>query len=383
MGKSRGPRSRDPSQQEQDTPAAAWWRGSVIAGIALAMALGGLVILWLLARPLTLLLIAVVIAQALTPVVALVERKLPRNIAIILVYAVLVGIVASIGWLVVPPLVAEGEELLLNGPELQAQFQEWLRNIEPDSANRVTDAMQSALVRFSDVVLSLPFAIFSSVIDVLLVVFMSLYWLLATPALHRFTRSLFPPDQRRRFDDVLAGMGQTMGGYVRATAINGVIIAVMTYTGLRIIGVDYPLVLAAIAGLGELLPVIGPIFAAIPAISVALIESPQQAIVVTVFYILLQQLEANLLVPYIMKKHADVPPLLSLFALLAGSTLGGPLGAIIAIPVAGGLRVLVLKVLAPAEREWTGADEPEPVTGTADTTRNDRAAVAARPSSTS
>jgi len=151
-------------------------------------------------------------------------------------------------------------------------------------------------------------------------------------------------------------MGQTMGGYVRATGINGVIIGAMTYVGLLVIGVEYTLVLAVLAGLGEFLPVVGPIFAAIPAIAIALIESPQQAIVVTIFYIALQQLESNLLVPFIMRQQADVPPLLSLFALLAGSALGGLLGAIVAIPLAGALRVLVVRVLAPAEREWSGAE---------------------------
>jgi len=102
--------------------------------------------------------------------------------------------------------------------------------------------------------------------------------------------------------------------------------------------------------------VVGPIFAAIPAIAIALVDSPQQAIIVTIFFIALQQLESNLLVPFIMRQQADVPPLLSLFALLAGSALGGLLGAIIAIPLAGALRVLVVQVLAPAERAWSGAE---------------------------
>jgi len=343
-------------EPQTTAPTIAWWRGAAIAGIALAMALGGLVLLWLLARPLTLLLIAIVIAQVLAPIVGRLERWLPRGIAIVLVYLALVLVVGGIGAVVMPPLVSEGQSLVLNAPDLVARSREWLRGIDPESAARVSAAAQTAIDRFSDVLLSLPFTLFSSIIDVILVIFMSIYWLIATPALSQFALSLFPPRYRRRANDVMDAMGQTMGGYVRATAINGVIIGVMTYVGLLVIGVQYTLVLAVLAGLGEFLPVVGPIFAAIPAIAIAVIDSPQQAIIVTIFFIALQQLESNLLVPFIMRQQADVPPLLSLFALLAGSALGGLLGAIIAIPLAGALRVLVVQVLAPAEREWSGAE---------------------------
>lgn len=355
MDTSKTPRLSDVDPHES-TASVAWWRGAAIAGIALATALGGLVLLWLLARPLTLLLIAIVIAQVLAPLVGRLERWLPRSMAIVLVYLALVLIVGGVGALILPPLVSEGQSLVLNAPDLVTQSQEWLRGIDPDSASRVTDAVQSAIDRFADVLLSLPFTLFSSVIDVVLVFFMSLYWLIATPALSRFALSLFPPRHRRRANDVMDAMGQTMGGYVRATAINAAIIGVLTYIGLLVIGVQYTLVLAVLAVVGEFLPVVGPILAAIPAIAVALVDSPQQAIVVTIFFIVLQQLESNLLVPIIMRQQADVPPLLSLFGLLAGSALGGLLGAIIAIPLAGALRILVIKVLAPAQREWSGAE---------------------------
>ncbi|MDQ4100323.1 MAG: AI-2E family transporter [Chloroflexota bacterium] len=356
MGGSRTPRLSELDEQTTEEPSTAWWRGAAIAGTALALAIGILVLFWLLARPLTLLLIAIVIAQALAPIVAWLERWLPRGAAIVLVYVALVLVVGGIGWLVLPPLVAEGQALVLNAPGLISRSREWLNGIDPESADRVTAAVQSAVDRFSDVLLSLPFTLFSSVINVILVLFMSLYWLIATPALSRFTLSLFPVEHRRRANSVMDAMGETMGGYVRATAINGVIIGVMTYAGLLLIGVEYALVLAMLAGFGEFLPVVGPIIAALPAVVIALLESPQQGMIVIIFYIALQQLESNLLVPFIMRQQTDVPPLLSLFALLAGSTLGGLQGALIAIPLAGALRILVLRVVVPAEREWSGAD---------------------------
>lgn len=353
------PRPGDVDNRAKDAPSMAWWRGAVISGVALALALGSILILWLLAQPLTLLLIAIVIAQALSPLVRRLERWLSRGIAVILVYVLLAVTFTGIGALVLPPLVAEGEDLVQRGPVLVEKLRAWLDTIEPESANRISESLQAAVTRFSDILLSLPLSIFSSVLDMILVLFMSLYWLLATPSLHRFATSLVPPARRKTANDVLMAMGQTMGGYVRATAINGVIIGALTYTGLAIIGLDFPLVFGVLAGFGEFLPIIGPILAALPAIAVALLDSPQQAIIVAIFFVALQQLEANLLVPFIMRSQADVPPLLSIFALLVGSTLGGPRGAIIAIPVAGALRVLVVRVLAPAERDWTDAGTPQ------------------------
>lgn len=356
MGETQSPALNDDESRTTEQ-SIAWWRGSAIVGIALAVAIATLVTLWLLARPITLILIAIIIAQALAPIVTRLERWIRRGIAVVIVYLALLLAVGGLGWLVIPPLIAEAQTLVTNVPALMDESRTWLDNLDPASASRISAAAESAVDRFSSVLLSIPFTVFSSVIDVVVVVFMSIYWLLATPALFRFALSLFPEEQRPRAGRVLDAMGQTMGGYVRATAINGVIIGVMTYVGLLVIGVEYMLVLAVLSGLGEFLPVIGPIVAATPAIAVALLDSPQQAVIVTIFFILLQQLESNLLVPFIMRSQAGVPPLLSLFALLGGSTLGGILGALIAIPIAGALRVLVVRVFAPAEREWSGADE--------------------------
>jgi predicted PurR-regulated permease PerM len=135
----------------------------------------------------------------------------------------------------------------------------------------------------------------------------------------------------------------------------------MTYVGLVIIGVPFPLVLGVLAGLGELVPIAGPIFASIPAIGLALLDSPLKAGIVMVFYIAIQQLEGHILVPSIVGRQANIPPILAIFAILAGAALGGILGALIAIPIAGALRVLILRVVAPEIRRWTGADRA-PVT---------------------
>lgn len=367
MADRRTPQMNDVASGRGEDPGVAWWRAAAIGGAALALAIGSLFLVWLLVRPLTLLLVAIITAQALAPLVNWVERWLPRSIAVVAVYAVLVLTLCGLGWLVVPALIDQAEMLANRVPGLLDRARDWFDGFNDASASRMMSAAESFVQRFSDVLLSLPFVLFSSLIDFVLVVFMSIYWLIATPALRHFTLSLFPEERRDRVASVMSDMGRTMGGFVRGTVIDAIIVGSLTFVGLFVIGVEYPLLLAVIQGFGELLPVVGPIIAAIPAVMVAFAHSPEQAIAVLVFFLILQQVESNLLVPVIMRRSADVPPLLSLVAILAGSTLGGLLGALIAIPLAGALRVLLVRVLAPAEREWTGVDDaPSEVGGTTD-----------------
>jgi predicted PurR-regulated permease PerM len=207
---------------------------------------------------------------------------------------------------------------------------------------------------------SVPFAIVSSVAEVVLVIAMSLYWLIAKPSMRDFVLSLLPEALRDEADDTLHAIGTTIGGYVRAQLIAGFVIGSLTYVGLTIIGVDYALVLAVVAGLGEVVPIVGPILSAIPAIAVALLTSPTQAIIVAAFYLILQQIESNVLQPNLVRNQADIPPLLVVFSLFVGGTVGGVLGALVAVPLSGAIKVIVVRVVAPAVRRWSGA-EPEPI----------------------
>ncbi len=353
-----GPPTARPPAGDSTTAAGSVWRNALLQALVLALALGLLAALWILAHPLMLLLAAVVIATALAPAVTWLERWLPRTLAVLAVYLVVVLVIGGAGWLVVPGLVEQARALIVNGPGLVERGGEWLDRWDPlpFGEDEVAGNIRSIVDRFGSLVVSLPLTILSSVTELVLVLVMSIYLLLAAPGMKSFLLSLFPRTRRDDADAVVGEITSTMGGYVRAEALVGLIIGLLSYVGLRVIGVEYPLVLAVIAGLGELIPVAGPIIAAVPALAVALIDSPTQAAIVLVFYIVLQQVESNILLPNIMRKQTDIPPPLTLFALSAGAAVGGLLGALLAIPLAGALRVLVLRVLAPAVRRWSGAE---------------------------
>lgn len=332
-------------------------RGPFVLALALALALGALALIWLLARPLALLFSAIVIAESLAPIVGWLARWLPRWSAIGAVYLGLALAAGAVGWLVVPPMIDQAEALIQNGPDLAEQSRTWLRQLDPTEQDRIVAVLLSRLDELGSLLVSVPVAVVSAATEVLLVLVMSIYWLAEGPALRRFTLSLVPAERRSWAAAVLREMGRTMGGYVRGVVIDAAVMAVLTYPGLVLIGVRFPLVLALLTGVGELVPIIGPIIAAIPALAIALTASPTQALQVLVFFVVLQQIESNLLTPNIMRRQTDVPQLLILFALLAGGAVGGILGALVAIPLAGAARVLVLRVVTPLVLEWTGAAE--------------------------
>jgi predicted PurR-regulated permease PerM len=335
-------------------PEAAWWRGALIGAAALALALGLLAAVWLLARPLALLVAAIAIAEALAPVVDRLQRRMPRSAAVALVYAVVVVVAAGILWLTVPRLVDQAELLAQNTPDLVQRMQTTVDEWDPSGDGRISDALERNVDRFSGALIGLPLEIASSAVKIVLVLFMSIYWLISAPALGRFTRSLFPEEMVPHVDEVLGQLRASVGGFVRGEGIAALLVGAISYIGLTIIGVDYALVLALLVTVGELVPIIGPIFASIPAIAIGFIDSPTQGVIVIIFYAVLQQLESNVILPQVMDRTAHVPPLIALFAIFAGGTIGGLLGAFVAIPIAAAIKVLVVMVAAPAQRDWSG-----------------------------
>ena len=339
--------------------ASRWWRGVALGALSLALALGLLAAIWLLARPLALLLAAIVIAQALSPAVGWLERRLPRPVAIGLVYLALLLVLAALVGLVVPSLVSQAQELIDNGPRLLERGRAWLDRWRWLGVDRLTGALGSNSGQTGTALVTVPVKVLASAVELILILAMSAYWLAAMPRLHRFALSLVPEGRRPRAAALLHEVGHTMGGYVRGVAIDALVVGLAVSLGLTLIGVDYPLVLALIAALGEFVPVVGPIAASVPAIVIALLDSPFKALLVLAFYAVVQLAESYLLLPNVMRTQSDIPPLLVLFALAAGGAIGGILGALVAIPLAGAIQVLVVRVLAPSVRRWTGAPDPD------------------------
>ncbi len=318
---------------------------------ALFLGFGSLTLVKLIARPLALLVVGVTLAEALEPIVRrLSERLHRRGLSIALVYVALAAIAVGLGYLVLPTVVTQARELIDRLPTLLSEAQEWLRRRMPVGVD-LTDLSGGLPSQVGGLAVSLPVRLFGVLLDTFVVIFLSVYWLYGRSAIRRFTLSLFPASERERATGVLHEMARSMGGYVRGTVINAVIMGVLAWLGLMIIGMPYALALGVLTMLGEIVPIIGPVVVGSIVTLLALVHSLTLALVALALFVGLEQLEGHILTPNIMRSQTHVPQTLVLFAIVVGAGLGGILGILVAIPLAAALRIFVLRVAAPAERE--------------------------------
>ncbi|HEX6510620.1 MAG TPA: AI-2E family transporter, partial [Chloroflexota bacterium] len=178
------------------------------------------------------------------------------------------------------------------------------------------------------------------IIDILAVIVISLYLLIDGPRIRHNILRVVPDSQRNRVLFIDATLRTVVGGYVRGQLLLALTIGLMASAGCFLLGVRYPLVIGLIAGFFELVPMLGPILGAVPAIGIAAFQSWQLAVATVILFIVIQQLEAHIIAPRIMGHAVGVHPIVAILAVLLGAELDGVLGALVAVPVAGIVYVL-------------------------------------------
>jgi len=288
--------------------------------------------LYLIRDVLMLVFIAFIITVALNPSTRKIQKylKLPRFVSIVITYLIFVmGVIAAFS-LLLPPLVSEltGLVKFVDLPELQAELQSI--KFSMSELGSLGDQIGSSL---NGVI-----AFFTSAFDGLFMLFtlimLSLFMLLERDNL-RSRLSLFTRHARQVEKAIVFAreLEQQLGGWIRGQIIKMIAVGAVTYIGLFLLGVPYALPLAILAGMLEVLPNLGPVLAAVPGVLIALLlQGPVMALLVLIFYIIVQQLESNLLSPKVMKDTADISPFMSVLATIIGYTVGGIGGAFLALP---------------------------------------------------
>jgi putative heme transporter len=346
-------------------PVGEWLRLASAGAVAIAVGLGLLSAVQTLWHVLAVIFLGITIAAALNPIVSWLERgRLPRALAVVGIYLVLLGIIVIIGFLIVPGLLTQGQRLIDSAPDALEAVEWWLnrqtwllRMLRVDEVTEIEwlEAFTEGATAFGTTLIGVPGAIVTVIAEFLLMIFISIYGLVLAHDISDYLRSLFPSEEE---GVVLAALHQilsAMGGYLRGLLIDASILGTVTYIGLLLIGVNFPLLLGVLAGMGEIVPIAGPAIAGSLIVLVALFQSFQRALIALAFVLVLQQFEANILVPIIMKSQVHISPLFTLIAIAIGGTLGGLLGAIVAVPVAAALTALTRVAIAPAIRRATGA----------------------------
>lgn len=329
--------------------------GWTARGAGLALGAGGVfVIASLLASALNviaLMFIAVLLATALEPFIGWVRSRapiVPRSAAILGVYLAFFALVAAFCVFVVPVAVGQANQAIGRIPKLLDDAQTWSNTLQPEglreTVQSLIDAARSRMqvqAPSPDVVVQVGLTaaeVFAAVGTTLAIVF---FWLVSHARLQRYVLAFAPLDRRggirRAWNDIEGRLGRWFRGQLVLMGAVGVMCGI-AYV---VLGVPSALLLALIAALCEGIPMVGPLLGAIPAALAAVTVSPELLVGVLIVTAIIQFIENNVLVPVVMRNSIGLSPLIVTVSLLIGAAAGGLLGALVAVPVAAAIEVVL------------------------------------------
>ncbi len=308
--------------------------------------------------------VASIIAAAMTPIVNSVVaskrvRRLrwqpPRGVVVLVMYLLAALIAVTFGFVVVRAIVRESAMLLESVPQYTDLFTSWLASVvaaypglhEVNLDTWIALNMQVALgglpVALGGMLtlVGLATSLLGGFLTVLFTVFMALYLTIDAPRMRDYLVVFWPPDRQQRAGRMSNEMGTRLGHWAIGQAVLCVIVGGGAWLGLQVIGVPYAVLLGLVWALAEFVPGIGPFLSAVPTILLGFTVSPEIGVAAAVFSLVWSQVENNIITPKVMGNAVELHPLVILVALLVGSELLGAPGALLAIPVAATLAVVV------------------------------------------
>ena len=301
--------------------------------------------------------VSILFAAALTgPVTRLQRWRIPRAVAVILIYLAALALVVGILWLVTPPLFDQLASLGDRAPEyaerydrLRDAYEELRSNYSslPPFDEQVQRLGNAILERAGERAVELPSTLFSLFLDALSVFVISILLVTNRERILGFAISMVHPDDRPLVRGLLEKMWSRLGAYLRAKIIVMAIVGALTYVALILIGVPFALVLSIIVALGEAIPRAGPWLARIPLLGIAALEGWKTFLIVFVVSVVIENAKGYFISPYVEGDQLDIHPLLVFVSVLVGATLGGFAGAFIAVPLAAIVDLFVREVLVP------------------------------------
>ena len=286
-------------------------------------------VVWLLRELIFALLFAFIFMSALKPAVAsLVKRGIPRFLSSLLVFITTITLLVILFQFILPPIIQEALAFIKNLPGLIAHSFPYL------ASSVDIDSFLQFLPNVTQNALRLVTGLFSNIIFLISVFFFTFYFLLEEQFMASLIERFVDTKKTKSLLILIDRIERRMHAWVWGEIVLLLIIGFATYIGLSFLGIRYALSLAVIAGLLEVVPIIGPIISAVPAFFVAASMSPVLGSVIIVLYIIIQQFENNLIVPIVMKRAVGLHPVMTLIALTVGGKLGGLMGVILSVPIA-------------------------------------------------
>jgi predicted PurR-regulated permease PerM len=283
------------------------------------------------------LLLAMVLAYALEPPLAWAERALPRALAAVLIYVIALSVLTVGVLLLSPPLVQQTQTLAERLPGYLNQLNSYPPLLGFDVAGTLRGAVQSIAMSALQVVAIIA----GGVVDAVLILVVGFWFMVDGKRMRGFAARLFPAEQRDKVSFVQDTVSQVLGAYIRGQLVMAAIIGISAGVGSYLLGVHYPVLIGLLAFVFELIPMVGPILASIPAIAISLFQPFPLVLYVAAFFVVMQVLENNVLAPRITGGAVGLHPVAAILAIVVGADLGGVVGALFAVPFAGIASVLI------------------------------------------
>ena len=327
--------------------------GQWIGLIALVISL---YILWQIREVLLLMFAAIVLATTLNRLAKRLQRiGMGRGLAVIVSVAIFFAGVVGFFWLIVPPFTQQFQELTLRVPQGFQRFNTWLDQAEtrvPSELTQYIPDVNSLIQQAQPLInraLGSSFTFVSGTLEVVLKILLVLVltgMFLADPLAYRkvFIR-LFPAFYRRRVDGILDKCEVSLEGWVTGAFIAMSVVGLLSVIGLSILGVKAALALGVLAGFLNLIPNLGPTMSVIPAMAIALLDTPWKPLLVFALYFVIQQVESNFLTPIVMARQVSLLPAVTLISQLFFVTFFGFLGLFLALPLTVVAKIWVQEVL--------------------------------------
>ena len=329
-----------------------------------------LLALWALARAagwvLLVLIVACVVALILAPTVRLLERTMPRGVAILLVYILGFAVIAGIGFLLANPVTTQVTRFERNVPQIVANANRELSNVQTwldhrginihikQQGQTALDTLQKDVLKRSSTIVSFSRDLLSGAVtvgfDLVLVLVLSIYLLVYGRQIGELVRRVMPPGDGTPEDDFPLLVQHAVSGYVRGQLLFSLVMGASAALSLEILGLlgifpagkEYAVFFGAFYALMEFIPYIGPIIGPVPAVLVGLFQNPISAVWLIILFVALQQLEGHIVAPQVFRISLRINPIVIIVSLLLGFKLYGVVGALVALPVIAVLRQTVL-----------------------------------------
>ncbi len=316
---------------------------------------------------------SVVIASAIEPITKwFMERRLPRTVAVLTIYAAAVALFAGSFYFLIIPLFGDFQAFMSALPEYTGSLTTVpiVQNASSGLGTSVTGIISNlpisefvlkinnSISALSQNAFTTASVVLGGVLNFALILVLSFYLSVQAGGVSNFLKIISPSTHRKYIVGLWARSEQKIGLWLQGQLLLGIIVGIITYLGLVLMGVKHALILAFIAGVFELIPLFGPILASIPAIIFSFVSGGFTAsFLVAAFYLIVQQFESQLIYPLVVKKVIGVPPIISILALVIGAKLAGFLGLLVAVPIV----TILMEFFHDVERERIAEEDSEKI----------------------